>query len=248
MYDGYDTFSLPTQLVIQTVQCDKLNRRMLTSLHNKKNCTEVNTIRNAEDSPPNVKKENIIEALNDLSLHFIDRCRTPCHTEAELCCPPVLLNKIELAMIFWIKVAQMAVRLNQLLKLGLLWHEIRLCKENALAAAVGATCGAAKTWILSKKIPLTRPQTTLPNDNLHALKSARHGGVVFREIKGMRLAVWKCTAMHKWTIRVVRPSFLGCCERSQLLYCRWEMRCTFYHALGWYGVRCTLFVAWYIVE
>ena len=40
--------------------------------------------------------------------------------------PPILFNKVEFAMIFWIEVTQMTARLDQLLKLGLLRDEIRL--------------------------------------------------------------------------------------------------------------------------
>jgi hypothetical protein len=46
---------------------------------------------------------------------------------------------------FEIEVAQMTARLNQLLKLGLLQHEIGLQKEDASAAAVSAAGGAMKT-------------------------------------------------------------------------------------------------------
>jgi hypothetical protein len=40
-----------------------------------------------------------------------------------------------------------------------------------------------KAQALSEKVPLVGPQTTLPNDCLHALEPARHGGVVFKEVK-----------------------------------------------------------------
>ena len=136
-----------------------------------------------EDLPSNVKEGDVIEGLDDLPLHLINCCRMPCHTETELCSPPILLDKIELTVILWVKVAHVATRLNQLLKLGLLRNEIGLRKENAPATAISAARGATKPRALSKKVSLLGPQTALANDDLHALEPARHGGVVFREIK-----------------------------------------------------------------
>ena len=162
-----------------------------------------------------MKEGDVIEGLDDLPLHLINCCCVPCHTEMELCSPPILLNEIELTMVFWVKVAQMATRLDQLLKLGLLRHEIGLGKENAPATAISVARGATKTWALSKEVSLLRPQTVLPNDDLHTLEPARHGGVVFREIKYMWLAIWECATVHAWTIREVHPPFLWSCERSQ---------------------------------
>jgi hypothetical protein len=141
-----------------------------------------NQNKNAEDSPTNVKEGNVIEALDDLLLHLIDCCCTPCHTETELRCPPVLLDEVELTVVFGVEIAQMAARLDQLLKLGLLRDEIWLQKENTPATAVNAVRGAARST-LGKKVSSLRPQTTLPNNDLHALEPAGHGGMVFREIE-----------------------------------------------------------------
>jgi hypothetical protein len=71
-----------------------------------------------------VKERDIIEAFNDLFLHLVNRCHMPCHTEAELYCPPVLFDKIEFIVVFGIEITQMPMRLNQLLKLGLLRDKI----------------------------------------------------------------------------------------------------------------------------
>jgi hypothetical protein len=162
-----------------------------------------------------VKEGDVIKGLDDLPLHLIDCRCAPCHTETELCSPPILLDEIEFAVIFRVKVTQMATRLDQLLKLGLLRHEIGLGKENAPATAISAARGATKPRALSEKVSLLGPQTVLPNDDLHALEPAGHGGVVFREIKYMRLTIWECAAAHAWTIRDVCPPFLRPCERSQ---------------------------------
>jgi hypothetical protein len=46
--------------------------------------------------------------------------------EMELCCPPILLDEIHLTMVFGVIIIEVAMGLNQLLKLGLLRHEVRL--------------------------------------------------------------------------------------------------------------------------
>ena len=85
-----------------------------------------NKNKNAYDSLPNVKDGDIIQTLDDFLLHLVNCLHAPCLGEMELCCSPVLFNKIQLTMIFWIEIAKMAMRLDQLLKLGLLRHEIGL--------------------------------------------------------------------------------------------------------------------------
>lgn len=172
--------------------------------------------KNMKDSPPNVKEGNIIKALDDFPLHLIDGCRTPCYTKTKLRCSPILFDEVEFAVIFWVEVAQMAARLDQLLKLGLLRDKFSLRKKDVPATAVSAVRQATKTWALRKKVSLG-PQTTLPNDDLHSLEPSRHGGVVFRKIKRLRLAIWEFAVAHAWTVRVVRPPFLRCCKRSQLV-------------------------------
>ena len=92
-----------------------------------------------------LREGDIIQALDDLSLHLVDFCRVSCHMETELCHTSVLLNKVELAMVFQVKVAKMTMRFDQLLKLGLLRDEIKLQKQDVSAAAVSTARGAAKT-------------------------------------------------------------------------------------------------------
>ena len=99
----------------------------------------------------NLREGDIIQALNDLPLHLIDFCHVSCHMKTELCHTPVLLDEVELAMVFQVKVAKMTMRFDQLLKLGLLRDEIRLQKQDVLAAAVYMARGAAKTWALGEK-------------------------------------------------------------------------------------------------
>lgn len=169
-----------------------------------------------------MKKENVIKAFDDITLHLLDCRHTPCHTETELCGAPILLNEVQFTVVFGVKITQMPVRLDQLLKLRFLRNEIGLQKKDVSATAVRAFRGAAKTWALGKKVQVPLgPQTALPNDNLHALKPTGHRGVVFREIKVLWLAVWEGATVHVWTIRVVRPPFLRPCERSH-----WQPRGT----------------------
>ncbi len=72
------------------------------------------------NSPLNMKERDIIKALNDIPLHLVDHCCALRHTEMQLGHSLVLLDKVELAVILGVKIADVATRLNQLLKLGLL--------------------------------------------------------------------------------------------------------------------------------
>ena len=58
-----------------------------------------------QDSPPNVKERDIIEALYDYPLHLHNCYRAPCHPKAKLCRPSVLFDKIQFAVVFWVEVA-----------------------------------------------------------------------------------------------------------------------------------------------
>jgi hypothetical protein len=108
-----------------------------------------------EDSPLNVKERNIIKALNDFLLHLINCHRTLCHIKVELHCFSVLFDKVEFTMILEVKVIQVATRLDQLLKLGLLRHEIRLQKKDSPTATVSVARGTTKAWALCKKISIS---------------------------------------------------------------------------------------------
>ena len=95
-----------------------------------------------------MKKGDVIETLDDLPLHYVNRCCAPCHMETELYCPPVLLNKIKFTMIFGVEIAQMSMGLDKLLKLRHLSDEIGLQKKDAPATAVSATRRAMKARAL----------------------------------------------------------------------------------------------------
>ncbi len=58
-----------------------------------------------EDSLPNMKERDIVKAFNNLPLHLVDGCCMPCHLEMELCCSPILFDKIEFTVILGVEIA-----------------------------------------------------------------------------------------------------------------------------------------------
>ena len=103
---------------------------------------------------------------------------------SSLGCTPVLLNKVELAVILWVKVAQMAAPLDELLELWSLVCEIGLRKEDTPTAAVHAARGALEIVALSRQARF-RPQPPFDKNSLHALEPAGHGRVIVWKIKGL---------------------------------------------------------------
>src|SRR6267154_410351 len=101
-----------------------------------------------QHSPPNMKEGDIIQALDDLPLHFIDCRHTPCHMETELCCPLILFDEVEFAVILGVEITDMPTGLNQLLKLGLLRDKVGLQKKNPSAATVSVSRRATITQAL----------------------------------------------------------------------------------------------------
>ena len=132
--------------------------------------------------PSDLKKGNSIKGILDGSLHFADRLRSWGLAVSSFCSTPILFYEVNLAMILRIEVAQMSTRLDQLLELRTLRHEIGLEAEDPPAAAIHMARGALEVWALSWK-PYLRPQLTLANYLLHALEPTEHGRVVVREIK-----------------------------------------------------------------
>ena len=103
---------------------------------------------------------------------------------AELHGTPVLLNEVQLTMIFWIEIAQVAMQFYELLELWLLRCEIQLHEENVPAAAAGLPfalhafeAGAFATQ------PMCGPKATLADDLFHSLEPTWVKGVVVREIE-----------------------------------------------------------------
>ena len=77
----------------------------------------------------------------------------------------------------------MTTVLNELLQERLLIQEVRLCKENVPAAAIGSSRRAAEIDALCREAMICWPQTTLTNNYLHALEPARHCRMFRGEVK-----------------------------------------------------------------
>jgi hypothetical protein len=78
------------------------------------------------DSPLDLIQGNVIQAGYDIFFHLLHGCRMIHGSESIFCHAPVLLNKIQFAVIFWVEVAEVATRLDKLLKLRFLINEVRL--------------------------------------------------------------------------------------------------------------------------
>ena len=129
-----------------------------------------------------LKKGNSIKGVLDGSLHFADHLRSRGLAVSSFCSTPILFYEVNLTMILRIEVAQMSARLDQLLELRTLRHEIGLEVEDPPSAAIHTAGGALEVWALSWK-PYLWPQPALANYLLHALEPTGHGRVVVREIK-----------------------------------------------------------------
>jgi hypothetical protein len=68
-------------------------------------------------SPSDLKQGNVIQAGYNIFFHLIHSCPARHGTKTIFCRAPVLLNKIEFAMILRVEVADMATQLDELLKL-----------------------------------------------------------------------------------------------------------------------------------
>src|ERR1700679_265808 len=71
------------------------------------------------ESPSDLKQGNVVQAGYNMFCHLLNGCRTFHGTEPKFCCAPVLFNKVQLAMILGVKVAEMSARLDEFLKLRL---------------------------------------------------------------------------------------------------------------------------------
>ena len=76
--------------------------------------------------PRDGKQWDIVEALDNFPFHLFDVGRARKCTVAQFSSPPVLLDEIELAMIFGIEIAEVTASLDILLQGRFLGEEIRL--------------------------------------------------------------------------------------------------------------------------
>ena len=58
--------------------------------------------------------------------------------------PPILLDEVQFAMVFWVEVAEVAARLHKLLNLRLLVNEVWLRKKEPPTVAVSVFEGAVE--------------------------------------------------------------------------------------------------------
>jgi hypothetical protein len=124
--------------------------------------------------PSDLKQGNVIQAGHNNFFHLINGCRALHGTETKFSRTPILLDKIEFAVILRVEITKMAAGLNKFLKLGLVIDKIWLCKEEPPTAAISSTGGAVELVTLCFEPPLSRPQTTLADDLLHPFEPATH--------------------------------------------------------------------------
>jgi len=151
-------------------------------------------------------------------LHRIEGSRAAGNTVAELRSTPVLLNEVQLTVVFWIEITQVATRFDELLELWLLRCEIRLCKENAPAAAAGLpfTLRAFEAGAFATQ-PICGPKATLTDDLFHSLEPTWVKGVVVWEIERLWRAGERVDAIaDAWPVRYGCPATFGSFEGTML--------------------------------
>ena len=130
-------------------------------------------------------KGDVVKTCQYILLHRFKGPRTASSPELKLCCAPVLLNEIELTMIFWIEVAQVTTRFDVLLKQWFLRHEVSLSEEKMATAATGLSLRTLVASTFNRESRLG-PKATLTDYLFHSLKPPWIMGVVIWEIKGLR--------------------------------------------------------------
>ena len=102
--------------------------------------------------------------------------------ELELHCIPVLLDEIQLTVVFGVKIAQVAARLDMFLEQRLLQCEVRLRVENVATATAGLSVRTLGASTLNGEACLG-PKPTLTDNVLHTFKPPQIVGVVIWEIE-----------------------------------------------------------------
>ena len=140
-------------------------------------------------SPSDLKQGYVIKATNDIFLHCIHiRCFQTGSIKV-FDGPPVLLNEIELAMKFWVKITNVTVGDNVFFKLRLLSHKIGLWEKETLTTAISAALNTFETFALCIQAS-HRPKSSLLDDLLHSFKPTRHCLVILWKIKILSLRSW----------------------------------------------------------
>jgi len=158
--------------------------------------------------PSNLFKGDVIEASQHFFFHLIEDPRMASDTELKLCCTLVLLNEVQLAMVFGIVITQMSTRFNVFLEHWLLQFEIRLGVKDVTTAATGRSLRMLGASALDRKAPL-RPKSALTDNLLHTLEPPRIIGMVIWKVKRL----WSTrqgidTIVHAWPLWVMCPETL----------------------------------------
>ena len=159
--------------------------------------------------PPDLRKRDAVKALPHSCLHLTHCLHSGGQAVLGFGHAPVLLNEIELAMIFQIKVTNVAMWCNKFLKLGFLSDKIGLQKKDVPAATVHTVRGALELWSLSRQSHFW-PQPAFTNKLFHALEPTGHGRMVFWKVKCLWCSVVHCTVVHACSTVLMCPSLLWC--------------------------------------
>jgi len=132
--------------------------------------------------PSNLFKGDVVEAPQHFFFHLIEGPCMASDTESKLCCTPVLLDEVQLAMVFGIVITQMSTRFNVFLEHWLLQFEIGLGVKDVTTAATGLSLRTLGASTLNRKAPLG-PKSALTDNLLHTLEPPQIIGVVIWKVK-----------------------------------------------------------------
>lgn len=154
--------------------------------------------------PNDLNVWNIIQACEHIGLHSLDIGGERRGSVTELSCSPILLNEIELAVIFGVEITEVTTVLDELGELRFLSNEIGLIEYDSAAAAAGTGTGILAlessfdaVWILLCILAPFLPahcrqfiliKTSLLQDTLHPFEPARHCWVVIWIVELLRHA------------------------------------------------------------
>ena len=153
-------------------------------------------------------KGDVVKTCQHILLHCFKGPHMASSPESKLCCAPVLLDEIELAMIFWIEVAQVTTRFDVLLEQWFLRHEVSLSEEKMATAATGLSLRTLVASTFNRESRLG-PKAMLTDYLFHSLKPPQIMGVVIWEIKGLQfLGQGINPIMHAWPVWMECPGAL----------------------------------------
>src|SRR6266849_10368976 len=105
------------------------------------------------DAPLNLIKGDVIETCQHFLLHLVKGLCMASDTEPKLCCTPILLNKVQFAVVLGIIITQVTTRFDIFLELRFLRYEVGLCVKDVMAAASGLSLRMLVASALDRKPP-----------------------------------------------------------------------------------------------